>query len=61
MKFEPSDAAKHTKAAETTKLKELWAREANERIDQGFNVDMAIGLANVAVIKRIRRNKRKRR
>jgi hypothetical protein len=61
VKFQPADACKHTPAAETTKLKEFWAREANKRVSQGFNDDMAIGLANIAVNKQIRRTKRKRR
>ena len=57
--FEPAEATTHTIAADTTKLRELWARFANKAIDQGFPRDTAINLANMAVKGAIRRRKRK--
>jgi hypothetical protein len=58
MPWSPKDASKHTKAADTTKLKELWADVANRALmehDEGA----AIRIANAAVKKAIRRRKRK--
>ena len=58
MPWSPSDATKHTKAADTTKLKEMWADTANRALmehDEGT----AIRIANSAVKKQIRRRKRK--
>jgi len=57
--FEPDDAKHYTIAADTTKLRKLWARFANKAIDQGFPRETAINLANMAVGRSIRRRKRK--
>lgn len=49
MPWGPEDAEKHTKKASTAKLKGLWAKVANERLEAGDPEDSAIRQANAAV------------
>lgn len=49
MPWSPQDAPRHSKAANTPKLRELWARVANERLDAGDGDAIAIKEANAAV------------
>lgn len=51
MPWAPGDAPSHTRAANTPKLRELWAKVANERLAAGADEGTAIREANAAVHK----------
>lgn len=59
MCFREQDANKYTVAADTHKLRALWAREASYAASSGMRLAAAIEYANEAVEKAIRRAKRK--
>lgn len=61
MPWSPKDANRFTKAADTTKLRELWANVANQCYVAGDDEGSCVKKANAAVKKQIRRKKRKRR
>lgn len=51
MPWDAGDAQQHTKAANTPKLREIWARVANARLEAGASEGEAIREANAAVHK----------
>jgi hypothetical protein len=55
----PCEANKYTVAADTTKLRKLWAREVNTKLELGMRFMPAIEHGIEAVDKAIRRAKRK--
>lgn len=49
MPWAPSDAERHTKAASTAQLRELWARVANDELARHGDEARAIRAADAAV------------
>ena len=49
MPWTPDDAERHTRKATTWELKQLWAKIANERLEQTGNEGRAIREANAVV------------
>lgn len=49
MPWSPDDAPQHTAKAATPKLRELWAKVANERLEAGDSDAAAIRQANAVI------------
>lgn len=58
--FRPEDATKYTPLADTTKLRQVFARAANRALEEDLPEDLAAGLGVMAVKRQIRRVKRRK-
>jgi hypothetical protein len=56
MPWTPNEAERHTHKATTTELKELWAKVANERLENTGDEARAIREANAVVARQAERS-----
>lgn len=55
MPWTAADASKHTKHADTSELRELWAKVANEALERSDDEGSAIRQANAVVTREYNR------